>query len=178
MTEPTIVRIGHRTPTRTIWSSCTITAVLIAVFGTQALLGAHPQQAPLVLMFLLLPAIAIPAVIALNTSAEINTGTWLVSINGGTPRPLAELRYCTVNVFRGVCTLSIGFGPSRRERVMVSSHTPFGSPLVERDWIRYLLPYTGLPRDPNSTLSAPLGSPYEKHATLEQALAFAHEYLK
>lgn len=155
-----------------------IAAVLILVFGTMALVGKHPEQAPLVLMFLLLPAAVIPATVALNQYAEIDTATWLVRVNGGEPRPLAHLTHCTVNVFRGVCTLAIGYSDSRRDRFTVSSSTPFGSPRSERDWMRYLLPYTGLPRDPDSTFSAPLGSPYYRHATLEQAQTFAQEWLK
>ena len=136
-----------------------LAALLILVFGGIALTGNHPEQAPLLRLFLLLPAIVIPATIALNQYAEVDTATWLVRVNGGEPRPLAQLTHCTVNVFRGVCTLTIGYSDHRRDRFSVSSNTPFGSPRVERDWMRYLLPYTGLPRDPASTLSAPSAAP-------------------
>ena len=178
MSAPSVIRIGRRVPYSAILSSISIAAVLMVGFGVPALAGKHPEHAPLLLLFLLIPVIVAATMIPLNQYAEIDPTTWLVRVNGGEPRPLAHLTHCTVNEFRGVRTLTIGYSDRRRDRFAVSSHTPFGSPRVERDWIRYLLPYTGLPRDPTSRLSEAFGTAYDRHATLEQAQTFAHEWLK
>lgn len=178
MSTPPVIRIGRRVPYRPILVSIGIAAVLILGFGAQALTSTHPENAPILLLFLLLPVVVAATMIPLNQYAEIDPTTWLVRVNGAEPRPLADLTHCTVNEFRGARTLTIGYSDRRRDRFTVSSHTPFGSPRVERDWIRYLLPYTGLPRDPTSRLSEALGTAYDRHATLEQAQTFAHEWLK
>ena len=178
MSAPSVIRIGRRVPYRAILMSLGIAAVLMVWFGYAALTGDHPQQTPFILMFLLFPLGVAATMIPLNQYAEIDPTTWLVRVNGGEPHPLAHLTHCTVNEFRGVRTLTIGYSDRRRDRFAVSSHTPFGSPRVERDWIRYLLPYTGLPRDPTSRLREVLGTTYARHATLEQAQTFAHEWLK
>lgn len=176
--ESAFVRFGRPTPWRGIWASVIIAAVLILVFGTISLRSAHPELTPMILMFLLLPAVTIPLLIGLNQYAVVDRRTWLVSINGGQPRPLSHLTHCRVNTFRGVKTIEIGYSDRRKDRFIVSSQSPFASPRIERDWVRYLLPYTGLPRDPSSRLDTVLDAPYAKHATLEQAQHFAHEYLK
>lgn len=172
------VLFGRPTPWRGIWSSVILALALMIGFGIFGLQSVHPELTPMVLMFLLLPAVAIPLLVGLNQYAVVDQRTWLVSVNGGPPRPLSHLTHCRVNTFRGVNTIELGYSDHRKDRFIVSSFSPFASPHIEREWVRYLLPYTGLPRDPNSHLSVALGSPYEKHATLEQAQHFAHEYLK
>lgn len=175
---PHLVLFGRPTPWRGIWASVIIALLLIVGFGAFSLQSAHPELTPMVLMFLLLPAVTIPLLIGLNQYAVVDRRTWLVSINGGQPRPLSHLTHCRVNTFRGVNTIELGYTDRRKDRFIVSSHSPFASPRIERDWVRHLLPHTGLPRDPHSRLSVAFESPYEKHATLEQAQHFAHEYLK
>lgn len=163
-----LILFGRPTPWRGIWGSVIMAAALIIGVGTFGLLGSHPELTPMVLMFLLLPAIAIPLLIAVNRYAVVDRRTWLVSVNGGQPRPLADLRYCRFGTFRGVSTIELGYSNLRKDRFIVSSHSPFASPRIERDWVRYLLPYTGLPRSADGSLGA----------TLEQAQRFAHEDLK
>lgn len=173
-----LIPFGRPRPWRGIWASVIIALALIVGFGIFSLQSAHPELTPMVLMFLLLPAVTIPLLIGFNQYAVVDRRTWLVSINGGEQRPLSHLTHCRVNTFRGVASIELGYSDRRRDRFMVSSHSPFTSPRIEREWVRYLLPYTGLPRDPHSRLSVAFGSPFEKHATLEQAQHFAHEYLK
>lgn len=173
-----VVRFGRRFPARAVWGSVIISAALIVGFGAFAILGNHPEQAPLVLVFLLLPAVVIPASIALNQYAELDTVNWTIRINNGPPRPLADLTHCTVGIFRGVCTLAIGYSEKRSERFVVSSNSPFASPRIERDWTRYLLPLTGLPREPGTQVDPRRVITFARNATLEQAQSFAHELLK
>lgn len=179
MTETSpLILFGRPTPWRGIWGSVIMGFTLSIGFGLISLRSPHPELAPMLLIFLLIPTIAIPLLIAFNRYAVVDRRTWLVSINGGQPRPLSHLTHCRVRTFRGVNTIELGYTSRFKDRFIVSSFSPFASPYIEREWIRYLLPYTGLPRDPQSRLSAPFGSPYESHATLEQAQHFAHEYLK
>ena len=179
MTEMSpLVLFGRRTPWRGIWGSVIMGFTLSIGLGLISLRSPHPELAPMLLMFLLIPAITIPLLIAFNRYAVVDRRTWPVSINGGPPRPLSHLTHCRIRTFRGVNTIELGYTDRLKDRFIVSSFSPFASPRIERDWVRYLLPYTGLPRDPRSRLSAPFGSPYESHATLEQAQQFAYEYLK
>lgn len=173
-----LIHFGSRIPWRGIWASIIMAAVLIVGFGIFSLGGSHPELTWMVSMFLLIPLLAIPLLIAFNQYAVVDRRTWLISINGGEWRPLSFITHCRVNVSRGINTMEFGYTDRRKDRFMVSSFTPFASPFIEREWVRYLLPYMGLPRDPNSRLSEAFGAAYEKHATMEQAQHFAYEYLK
>lgn len=127
----------------------------------------------MVLMFLLLPAVAIPLLVGLKQYAVDDQRAWLVSVDGGPPsaEPPDAL---SCEQFRGVSTIELGYSDRRKDRFIVSSFSPFANPHIEREWVRYLF----LPRDSCSRLSVALGSPYEKHATLEHAQHHAHAYLK
>lgn len=174
MIAANFVRIGRPTPVRASWMAVIIAAVLIAVFGTQALIVGPPEHALIPLMFLLIPVIGIPLLRWQNTYAVLDTVTWQISLNGGAPRPIGQLVYCRTDFARGISTLTLGFSDLRSERVAVSSNTPFGSPRGERDWVRYILPYTGLRRVPGSRATL-LGN---NNASLEQAQEFAQDWLK
>lgn len=88
----------------------------------------------------------IPALIWSNTYAVLDTVNWRISMNGGEFRLIGHITFASIFFFRGVSTLTIGFSKERSQRVAVSGNTPFGAPRVEREWVRYILPYTGLPR--------------------------------
>ncbi|WP_157439027.1 hypothetical protein [Agreia sp. Leaf244] len=171
-----LVRFGRPTPWRGMVVSLVlgIGATLVGtVFG---LLSAHPEHTPLMLMFLLIPAIVIPLLIGLNQYAEFDQRSGLIRINGGEAQPLSSIVLARTMIFRGVSTLDLGTGPGRRERFIVANG-PFGSPRVERDWVRHLLPYTGLPRRGTMPPDA-FGTRHLRSATLEDATVFAHEWLK
>lgn len=171
-----IVRLGRPTPWRGIIVSL-IMGVGMTVVGTVfALFSSHPENTPLLLMFLLIPAIVIPLLIALNQYAEFDPQTGLISINGAAPVPLARIDRVRTMTHRGVSSIDLGVGPTRKERFMVANG-PFGSPRVERDWVRHLLPYTGLPRR-GETLGYAFTTRSLRSETLEDALVFAHEWLK
>lgn len=171
-----IVRLGRPTPWRGINASL-ILGVGSTLIGTVfALVGPHPELTWLMLMFLLIPAVVIPLLIMLNQYAEFDPRTGLIRINGATPVPLSHITRARTMVFRGVSTLDLGTGPSRKERFIVANGL-FGSPRIERDWVRYLLPYTGLPRQGHPSQN-PLSVMRMSSATFEDATVFAHEWLK
>lgn len=171
-----LVRFGRPTPWRGIIASVIMGVGVTLIGSVFALLSAHPEHTPLMLMFLLIPGLAIPLLIVFNQYAEFDPQTGLISINSATPVPLAHITRARTGVFRGVSTLDLGTGPSRKARFIVANG-PFGSPRVERDWIRHLLPYMGLPRQgypPTGTF----GTMHVYSATFEDVAAFAHQRLK
>lgn len=171
-----IVRFGRPIP----WHGISV-GLVIGLGGTLigtaiALLGSHPERIPFVLLFLILPAILTPLLIGLNQYAEFDQRTGLIRINGADPVPLSHITHARTMIFRGVSTLDLGTGPRRAERFIVANGL-FGSPRIERDGVRHLLPYTGLPRRghwPRDSFSTRhLGA-----ASLEEATVFAHELLR
>jgi hypothetical protein len=95
-------------------------------------------------------AIAIPARLLTRTWAVIDTGQWLIPINGSAFRPLAEIRCAHANTFRGVSTLTLGFND--REKFAVSAFTPWFTKKSDRELVKYLLPYTCIPHDATRNL--------------------------
>lgn len=120
--------------------------------------------------------IAIPLLIRLNQYAEFNPQTGLISINGAPPVPLSRIDRARTTTFRGVSTLDLGVGPTRKERFFVANG-PFGSPRVERDLVRHMLPHTGLPRHEQVRANA-VSTPDPHSVTLEEATIFAWEWLE
>lgn len=171
-----IVRLGRPTPWRGIITSLVMGVGATAIGMMFALFSSHPEHAPLLLMFLLIPAIVIPCLIGLNQYAEFDPQTGLISINGAAPVPLARIDRARTRTFRGVSSIDLGVGPTRKQRFMVANG-PFGSPRVERDWVRHLLPYTGLPRR-GQMLGAGIGTENLGSENLEEVQVFAHEQLK
>ncbi|MHC9044330.1 hypothetical protein ACYX8G_07110 [Microbacterium saperdae] len=172
----TIIRLGRPTPWRGIITSLVMGAGATVIGMLLALFSSHPENAPLLLLFLLLPAIVIPCLIALNQYAEFDPQTGLISVNGTAPVPLSRIDRARTRTFRGVSSIDLGTGPTRKERFMVANG-PFGSPRVERDWVRHLLPYTGLPRR-GQMLDAGIGTENLGSETLEDVQIFAQESLK
>jgi hypothetical protein len=175
MSTMSVVRIGRPTPWRSITVSLAIGGGAALIGAVPALLGPHPENTPLLLLFLLIPAAVIPIQIWQNSYAEFDPRTGLISISGAAPVPLAHITYARTMMFRGVSTLYLGVGPERTQRFLVANG-PFGNPRIERDWVRHLLPYTGLLRrgdlpDPYSTTSV-------RGATFEETAIFARDYLK
>lgn len=171
-----VVRLGRPTPWRGIIVSLSIGVGMTLIGSAFALFSSHPENTPLLLMFLLIPAIVIPLLIVLNQYAEFDPQTGLISINGAPPVPLGRIDRARTMTFRGVSTLDLGVGPTRKERFIVANG-PFGSPRIERDWVRHLLPYTGLPRR-GQMLANAFSTRHLRSATLEDATVFAHEWLK
>ncbi|WP_430592812.1 hypothetical protein [Humidisolicoccus flavus] len=171
-----IVQFGRPTPWRGIIVSCLIgggATLLGTVFG---LLSPHPEHTPLMLMFLLIPLTVAPLLIVLNRYAEFDVQTGLIRINGAPPVPLTHITHAKTMVFRGVSSLDLGTGPKRNDRFIVANGL-FGSPKIEREWIRRLLPHMGLPRQgfwPDHWWQTRQVSA----ASSEEAITFAHEWLK
>lgn len=172
----TVVRLGRPTPWRGIIVSLIMGVGATAVGSIFALFSSHPEHTPLLLLFLLIPVIVIPLLIVLNQYAEFDPQTGLIRINGAPPVPLSRIDRARTMTFRGVSTLDLGIGPTRKERFIVANG-PFGSPRIERDWVRHLLPYTGLPRR-GHVLGDAFSTRHLRSATLEDATVFAHEWLK
>lgn len=171
-----LVRFGRPTPWRGIIASLIMGVGVTLIGSVFAIVSPHPEHTPLMLMFLLIPALAIPLLIAFNQYAEFDQRTGLVSINGAAPVPLGHITRARTRVFRGVSNLDLGTGPGRKERFIVANG-PFGSPRVERDWIRHLLPYTGLPRQ-GYPPPVTFGTVHMHSETFEDVTAFAHQRLK
>lgn len=171
-----IIRFGQPMPWRGIIVSLILGVGATLVGSAFSLVGSHPEHTPLMLMFLAIPAIMIPVLIGFNQYAEFDQRTGLIRINGAAPVPLTHIVWSRVMTNQwSFSSLELGTGPSRRERFMVANG-PFGSPRAERDWVRYLLPYTGLPRQ-GVPHQAPPDNPYSGPG-LERTTAFAHERLR
>lgn len=176
--ERQLVRFGRRVPVRSIVSSFIVAGALMVIVGGVIVMAGHAALWPFVLCFLLIPAITVPALMLLNTYAEFDPATGMISVNGRQATPLAALTWCNSSTFRGVNTLTIGYGPGRRDTFGVSSQTPFGSPRIERDWMRFILPFTALPRDPSAPVENRWGASANESVTFEQALWFAANVLR
>jgi len=171
-----VIRFGRPTPWWGIITSLTIGVGSTLIGLVLAFLSPHPENAPVLLLFLLIPAVVASLLIGLNQYAEFNPQTGLISINGAAAVPLARIDRARTRTFRGVSSIDFGIGPTRKERFMVANG-PFGSPREERDWVRRLLPYTGLPRR-GQVLGYAFSVRDLGSATLEDTLVFANEWLK
>jgi hypothetical protein len=171
-----IVRFGRPMPWRGIIMGLIFGVGMTLVGAVFSLLSSHPENTPLMLMFLIIPAVTTPVLIVFNQYAEFDERTGLIRINGAAPVPLTHIVWARAMTNQwSFSILELGTGPRRSERFVVSNG-PFGSPRSEREWIRHLLPYTGLPRDG----APPQVLPVSRHwsESLEKAIAFAHERLR
>ena len=169
-------QIGSPSIARDVVQSLTFSAVILAITLVSLFFANAERFTTQWWVALIAPAIlsaiAIPARAASNTWAVVDTTQWLISINGGAFRPLAEIRYAYTMTFRGVSTLTLGF--SDREKFALSAFTPWFSKKADREFVKYLLPYTGIPHDAAqipSTRGA-LGMS-TTGTTLPEAIAFA-----
>ncbi|MBW8763028.1 MAG: hypothetical protein JF592_10635 [Microbacterium sp.] len=171
-----IIRFGRPTPWRSIIVGLIFGVGSTLVGSAFSLVGSHPENTPLMLIFLAIPAIATPLLIGFNQYAEFDQRTGLISINGATPVPLTHITWTrTMTNQWSFSSLELGTGRQRTERFMVANG-PFGNPRVERDGVRHLLPYTGLPRRGVPHHDSP-ASPHDG-PTLDEVMAFAHERLR
>ena len=173
-----LVRFGRRIPVRGIIGTVIITGAGMLLVVVPALVFGRPELVPFALLFLLIPVITIPVLMLLNTFAEFDPATGMISVNGRAATPLAALTWCNYTIFRGTVTFDIGYGPRRTDRFGVSSQSPFASPRIERDWMRFILPFTGLRRDPTGPQRNPWGAAGNESVTFEQAVAFSVEQLQ
>ncbi|MFK4761200.1 hypothetical protein ACI3KS_09740 [Microbacterium sp. ZW T5_45] len=169
-----IVRFGRPVPWRGIIASMGIGAGMALFTALLGILSGRFHGSLLLLLFLLIPVVVSPILIAINTFATFDPQTGLISINGAAPVPLAHVTQARTMTTRGVATLYLGTGPTRAERFFVANG-PFGSPRVERDWVRHLLPYTGLPR--SGVHPDEFGTRHVRQASFEEASVFAHRWL-
>ena len=174
---PTIVRIGRRVPLPGILFCLGLAAALMLATAIVMVAAGRPEQLPIVLAFLLIPAIGVPPLVLLNTFAEYDQATGLISINGRPGIPLAAITYGGVSTAQGVASLTLGTGPARRDRFTVSSRTLLSSPRRERDWVRSILPSTGLQRDPEQPMPNLWGRSSTNSVSLEVAQHFAETVL-
>mgnify|MGYP006342513261 CR=1 FL=1 len=176
--ESETVHFGRRIPVRGIVSTFIVTGAVMLFVTVLTLVFGRPELAAFALLFLLIPVIAVPAIVLLNTFAEFSPATGMISVNGRAATPLAALIWCNYTTFRGTVTFDIGYGPRRTDRFGVSSQSPFASPRIERDWMRFILPFTGLRRDPTGPQRNPWGAAGNESVTFEQAVAFSVEQLQ
>lgn len=169
-----LVRFGRPVPWRGIIASAGLGVGMTMVTVMVSVLRGYFDGILLLLVFLLFPVVVSPILIAINTYATFDARTGLISINDAAPVPLAHVTQARTMTTRGVATLYLGTGPTRTERFFVANG-PFGSPRVERDWVRHLLPYTGLPR--SGVHPDEFGTRHVRQASFEEASVFAHRWL-
>ena len=177
MAADTVVPIGRPVPWREIVIICAITAALIVGWTIFGVLSPHPELTWVVLLFLIIPAVTIPYWLWFSSYAVIDPAANTISINGGAHRPLTDIVFARTDVFRFVCTLRLGFSPAKSDWLAVYSGTPLASKRVERDWVRAILPLTGLPPAPDDSTLGFMSVRHANPANLHQAIAFIDDHM-
>lgn len=143
--------IGASTPRRQIIGAVIAGVAPIVVFSIYGVLINRTESIPLLLMFLLIPAIGIPVWIKMNSWAVVNDVNHTISVNGGEFRNMQELKYLDTSVFRGVCTLTIGYSKERSDRFFAHANGIGNTKKSERQNMRLVIPYSGLTPEEKDT---------------------------